>query len=148
MLFVAVYRQAGTGIDERPLLQVAGLVLLVVVYALLLWFLRSVSGAETADLIEGLLNLVYPLLNFLILVPSLMLLRMTVVLRGGAVWKAWMSLVLGILLTVAGDILAVYVFAAEASSLSPLYDLMYAWGYVLVARATAMHYAILSGPRP
>jgi hypothetical protein len=106
---------------------VPALVLLVVV-------LRPVLAAEGAG-IEKALNVAYPSLDVLALIPALVLARFGARLAGGALFFVWSLLSVGIVFMVAGDLLYAWFTALSFSALDPLLDVAYVLAYGLVARA-------------
>lgn len=103
------------------------LVLLIVV-------LRPVVAAEGAG-IEKALNIAYPTLDVLALIPALVLARFGARLAGGALFFVWSLLSVGIVFMVAGDLLYAWFTALSFSALDPLLDVAYVLAYGLVARA-------------
>jgi hypothetical protein len=88
-----------------------------------------------APALEKLLLLAYPALDLLMLVPALLLLRLTASLWGGRVWTVWALLAGGILCNAAGDILFSYFSGLGRTHLETLIDIAFLLGYGLFAAA-------------
>jgi hypothetical protein len=143
--FVSVYERVGFRVAEARQLRTV----LAFVAALLVVFFLVVARpviASKAPIAERALNVLYPVLDCLLLVPAILLLRMAIDMRGGRLVEVWMALLLGLLFLAAGDILFAFFTTLGKSALDPLLDLMFAWSYVLIARAAATQYGILSAP--
>lgn len=141
--FVLVYRRAGLPIAGGR--EVSALLGASVILVML--FVHTVAHpilASDAPAAERWLNVAYPLLDCLLLVPALLLLRMAWEMRGGSLWRVWMTLVIGVLCMVVGDILFAFFTTFGQTSLDPLLDLMFAWSYVLIALALSEQLGILS----
>lgn len=140
--FMRAYSQTlGVALGELAGFGIVALALLVLVAAVVL---RPIAGQEAPPL-ERLLNLAYPLLDCLLLVPGLMLLRLTMKLRGGSLWTVWMLLLLGFFCVAAGDILFAYFTTLGLEILDPLLDLVFAAAYVFFAWGTRRQVEILEG---
>jgi hypothetical protein len=116
------------------------IIVLIAVAAIAWPILQPVAQAPAAPLTKAL-NLVYPSLDLLLMVPIAVLLRITSRFRGGAVWPIWLSLLVGFVFTAAGDILFAYVSALGHKELDPVIDAMYiiaygnlAWGALFQER--------------
>lgn len=114
--------------------------------ALLVVVLRPVVGAST-DPLEQLLNVAYPTLDVVALVPALILARLGARLAGGALFFVWALWSAGILFLIAGDLLYAWFSTLEFSALDPLIDVAYLAGYVLIARAVFQQHRISVSPR-
>lgn len=142
VVFLRAYSQTlGVALGE---LAWVGLVALAVLLLVAIVVLRPVA-TEEAPLLARFLNLAYPLLDCLLLVPGLMLLRLTMKLRGGSLWIVWMLLLLGFFFVAAGDILFAYFTTLGLEILDPLLHLLFAAAYVLFAWGTRRQLAILEG---
>ena len=116
-------------------------VVMVVVAGAIAWpILQPVAHMPAAPM-EKALNLVYPSLDLLLMVPIAVLLRITSRFRGGAVWPIWLSLLVGFVFTAAGDILFAYLSALGHNELDPLIHAMFiiaygnlAWGALFQER--------------
>ena len=65
--------------------------------------------------------------------PTLVLLRMMLRLRGGQLWLVWARLLGGVFFMALGDILFAYFTTLEFSAVDPLLDLTFAYAYILLA---------------
>jgi hypothetical protein len=104
--------------------------------------LAPVASSAT-PLLTRIVNVGYPVLDFILLVPTLVLLRMTLAFRGGRVWTVWGTLLVGIVLFTAGDVIFA-IPAPEATFASPLSDLCFLLGYGAAAAGAALEYRLLS----
>jgi hypothetical protein len=96
------------------------------------WLLRPVL-ASPAPLVEQALNVTYPVLDCLLLVPTLVLARVTSRLRGGQLHRVWTVLLAGFLCTAAGDVAFAYFSTLGVQRLDPLVDFLYGASYALWA---------------
>lgn len=139
--FLTSYREAGYPMGERrSLLLFSG----VVVAALLGlgWFLLKPVLAVPAPMLEQTFNLAYPVLDILVLVPSLILLRVTLQLKGGRVWRFWALLLGGFFCMAGGDVFYAYFATAGQEHLAPLVDVMFVAAYALIALAVLDQYEV------
>ncbi len=84
--------------------------------------------------LEVTLNLAYPVLDFVALVPAAILLRIAFRLLGGSVFWVWSLLIGGFVAMWVGDILYGYFSMLEQTSLESVIDFAYVLGYTLAAR--------------
>src|SRR5262249_12953806 len=80
--------------------------------------LRPVVVAP-APWLEKFLNVFYPVMDFLLLIPTALLIRMTLLFRGGQVWKVWLAVLGGFVFLALGDILFSYLQALGPPKLGP-----------------------------
>lgn len=142
--FLAIYKSVGFEVAEGF---EVGMVLFFALSSLAVFFLvvaRPVL-ASSAPFAERALNIAYPVLDCVLLVPAVLLLKMALSMRGGSLWKVWMALLLGFVFLAAGDILFAVFTTLGKSALDPLLDLAFAWAYILIARAVVMQHAIVVG---
>jgi hypothetical protein len=142
--FVKVYRSVGFEVAETF---EVGLVLLFALSLLAVFFLvvaRPVLESE-APFAERALNIAYPVLDCILLIPAVLLSKMALSMRGGSLWKVWMALLLGFLFLAMGDILFAFFTTLGESALDPLLDLAFAWAYILIARAVVRQHGIVVG---
>jgi hypothetical protein len=90
-----------------------------------------IEGPSTG--IAKLLNVAYPLLDFVLIVPTALLIRMTLAMRGGAAWKIWAALLGGFTFLCVGDLLFAYLPTLGRDSVDPLIHAMYILSYALTA---------------
>ena len=98
--------------------------------------------------LEKLLNIAYPALDFLMLIPALVLLRVSLRFWGGQVWPVWSFLVCGILFTAAGDVLFAYFSGLGQTQLEALLDVLYISGYGCFAAGVLYQRRLLRVPGP
>lgn len=82
--------------------------------------------------LETLLNLLYPVLDFLLLVPAVLLIRISLRFRGGAVWRVWATLLAGFVFLCAADTLFAYFSQLDRAGLVDLVDATYLFAYGLL----------------
>jgi hypothetical protein len=128
LVFLNAYREAGlplASVAERALV-VAGVAVLAVV------ILRPV--AETpGPLLDWILQIAYPALDLVLLVPLVLLLRMALRLRGGRAGEVWLLLLTGIVFMCAGDIFFAYFQSLGEQHLDPFVHATYILAYALIA---------------
>lgn len=132
--FLRAYAAAGFPFEiVRDVLRAgsAGLVLAAVCGWLLLAPLLPIRSWDLATV----LGLAYPAADLALLVPAVLLLRVTMRFRGGSVARPWLLLVAGFFLFLASDILFAHLIALDLQSLEPVVDLLYLLSYVALAAA-------------
>jgi len=140
--FIRAYGRAGLPIGSRlsvaTVIAVLGLILsgLAVGVLLPIW-----SGAEWTT--GTLLDTAYVFLDFVLLIPGLLLVRTVFMLRGGLLWRVWVSLVVGFVCLAAGDIFAAYFSLTGNELLDPILDLLFAYGYIFIALGTRQQALLL-----
>jgi hypothetical protein len=90
------------------------------------------------------LNVAYPVLDLVLLVPTVLLMRMTLAMRGGAAWKMWVALLGGFLFLCVGDILFAYLPAIGREGVDPLIHAMYILSYALTAYGVLRQHELLT----
>jgi hypothetical protein len=140
--FIRGYREAGYPVGTAGSLWAAAAVVAVAGAALGYFILRPVIAAP-APRLEKLLNVAYPVLDLVLLIPTALLTRITVALRGGAAWKIWASLLGGFVFVCLGDILFAYVSGLGQQGLDPLIHAMYILSYALLARGVVYQHELL-----
>jgi hypothetical protein len=141
--FVRAYRESGLPVGsarEHSFLAVGAGVVFAGVAAITL----RPALLASAPALEKFLNAAYPAFDFLILIPLLILLRITLPFRGGQVWTIWAALLGGFASMCAGDILYAYFSSLGKTWLESLVDALYVLAYVLVARATWKQFEAIS----
>jgi hypothetical protein len=141
--FIRAYGTAGypVGSPREHMAIGASLMALFLVAAYLL--LRPVLS-QPGPLLERVLTAAYPALDFLLLVPILILVRITAPFRGGMVFRAWSLVLSGIVALCAGDILYAYFQVLGWPGLGPLVDATYALADLGLALGTSEQRALLS----
>ena len=99
------------------------------------------SGAPA---VEKALNAAYTLFDLALLIPTVLLLRITLRFPGGAVWRVWMAILGGFLAVCVGDVLFAYSTAMGMTRLDPLVDLAYVLGYGGLALGMAYQRELLA----
>ncbi len=105
--------------------------------------LRPVLAADVA-LLEKLLNVVYPVLDFVLLVPTVILIRLTLRFRGGPVGRIWLLLLFGFVFLCFGDVLFSYLSSLGQTALDPLVDGMYILSYGFLAGGALLQLRLLT----
>lgn len=132
IVFAVAYHRSGYPVGGRRetwlLCLGAAAVCLVLAVPLLSPILRAEAGPA-----EKALNLAYPLLDFILLIPTALLLRTAWRLRGGIVWRVWGSLAAGFVFICAGDIVFGYMTTFDLGRIRLLVGGLFLVGYGLVA---------------
>jgi len=123
--FIVAYARSGFPMGGTVLTFV---ILSVAVMAAAWPLLRPIVNGSDA-LLAKTLNIVYPALDLVLLVPVVVLLRITSRFRGGAVWHIWLALLAGFVFTALGDILFAYFSTLGFSRLDPAVHAMYLVAY-------------------
>jgi hypothetical protein len=139
--FVRAYVTSGMPVGTPRELGALAAIAAVVFTALGLPLLAPIAASE-APLSERLLNVAYPVLDLLTLVPTLLLARIAVRLRGGRIGFVWGLIVAGLAAMCAGDVLFAYFSSAGKKGLEPLVDAMFAIGYLASGWGTAAQYRL------
>ncbi|MBW2460709.1 MAG: hypothetical protein JRH11_03620 [Deltaproteobacteria bacterium] len=100
------------------------------------------SGGEALELA---LNVAYPALDLFAMVPTIVLLRITLKLRGGSLFWVWTLICAGLVFMVIGDLLFGYFELLGLGFLEPLLDLCYIASYAFIARGVYQQYLIVRG---
>jgi hypothetical protein len=130
--FIRAYGEAGYPVGTPREHATMGLVLSAVFLFAGYLLLRPVL-VQPGPLLERVITAAYPALDFLLLVPILILLRITAPFRGGAVFRAWSLVLFGIVALCAGDILYAYFQVLGREGLGPLVDATYVLAYLGLA---------------
>jgi hypothetical protein len=141
--FISAYRRAGLPIGN-PAHHVAVLVALLVVLTLGGYPIMEPILATPAPALELFLNVAYPSLDLLLLLPSVALLRMALAFRGGRVWRVWVALLVGFVLLSVGDILFAYQAILGRYELEPLNHATVILSYALLARGITYQHELLT----
>ena len=144
LMFVRAYAASGLPVGptrERWLLALGAAVLCA---AIVIPILRPIVQTPAPSL-EKLLNLTYPILDVLLLIPMLLLLRMSFRFWGGRLWAVWGALAAGVLCTAAGDILFAYQSTLGLEHLEDLFDAMYILSFGCLAGGVLAQRDLLQG---
>jgi hypothetical protein len=141
--FIAVYRASGfpVGSARQHLAIAVGAAALFVAIGVPL--LTPIARAPVPPA-ERAINLAYPILDFVALVPTLVMIRITRAFRGGKVWTVWAALLAGFVCMAVGDIAFAYLASAKMNDLAPLVDLMLLFGYFFAACGTMLQHEVLT----
>ena len=123
--FIAAYARSGFPMEGTA----AALLLLVAAAAAVSWPLLAPIARSADAPLAKMLNIVYPALDLVLLVPVVVLLRITSRFRGGAVWHIWCALLAGFVFTAVGDILFAYFSTLHFTRLDPAVHAMYIVAY-------------------
>ena len=132
LVFLRAYRESGFPIGppaERVAI-VAGVGLCATLAAV--WVLRPVA-AGGGEPLERILNVAYPVLDLVLLLPLALLLRIALRLRGSHVGAVWTELLAGFVFLCCGDIFFAYFTALGRQHLDPWVHATYLLSYGLVA---------------
>jgi hypothetical protein len=100
--------------------------------------LRPILAAPGTRL-EHALNVAYPALDLVLLVPLAILVRIAWPFRGGAIFRAWALLLAGAVGMCAGDLFFAWFSMLGASHLDPLVHGSYLVAYACLAWGTRLH---------
>ncbi len=90
------------------------------------------------------LNVGYPLLDFILVCPTLVLLRITLPFRGGRVWAIWAALLAGIAFFTSGDVLSADVTPLAAEGVPTLVHLLFILGYGYCGYGAFLQYELVA----
>lgn len=142
--FIGAYREAGFPVGSTR--EHAGIGLaLAAAFAVLGFLLLRPVLAQPGSLLERVVTAAYPVFDFVLLIPVLILLRITAPFRGGAVFSAWSLLLFGILALCAGDILYAYFQVLGRAELGPIVDATYVLAYLGLALGMGAQRRLLAG---
>jgi hypothetical protein len=133
--FISAYRESGFPVGSRREHGILALATASAFAVIGFVVLKPVMAASSPPL-EKALNFAYPTFDFLILIPLVILLRITVRFRGGRIWTVWAALLSGFVAMGAGDILYAYFATLGQGWLESLIDVLFILAYILVAEAT------------
>lgn len=132
LVFLRAYRDSGfpMGPPAERLAILAGVALLAATAGFAV--LRPVA-AEGGEMLELTLNVAYPVLDLVLLLPLALLLRIALRLRGSQVGSIWAELLAGFLVLCASDVLFAYFTALGARHLDPYVHGAFTISYLLIA---------------
>jgi hypothetical protein len=141
--FIQVYRASGFPVGTaREHLGIAGGA--AVAFALAGVPILAPIARAPVPLAERSINVAYPVLDFVALAATLVLLRIALAFRGGKVWTTWAAILAGFALMAAGDIAFAYLSSIKVTSLGPLVDLTLLLGYFAAACGTMLEHEMLA----
>lgn len=112
--------------------------------ALLAWPLLRPIVQTPAPALVTILNIAYPTLDLILLVPAVVLLWITSRFRGGAIWRVWLALLIGFVFTAIGDIAFAWFSTLGLSRLDPLIHAIYICAYGSLAVGASIQYQVLA----
>lgn len=130
--FVRAYAASGFPVGESQERWILGLGTGVAALAVVYPILRPVL-LTPGPALDKLLNLAYPLLDIALLIPTVLLLRISLRFRGGRVSRIWLMLLSGFLFGCAGDVLFAYFSSLEQTYLEDVMDAMYLLSFGFMA---------------
>jgi hypothetical protein len=141
--FISVYRGSGLPVGSaRQHLRIAAgaaLVLAVLSYVLLAPIVRSALRWP-----EIFVNLAYPVMDVVALVPTIVMIRIVIAFRPGSVWAVWAALLLGFVFLAMADAGTAYLWPSEAAATDPRLHLTYLLGYFSIACGARLQYELLA----
>ncbi len=140
--FVHAVRQSGWPLgapneDRRRMLLVAGFALIAVLPAL------QPIALAAGPLLERAINVVYPLLDIVLLAPAVIVLRVAYGLRGGRAQRVWLALMVGVVCLVLADVLFAYWTSLKIAALDPVVHLLFLLAYGAFAWAPLAQLALV-----
>jgi hypothetical protein len=132
---IRAYRESGYPVGSPRELAGIAVALAVVFTVAGVLLLRPILEGR-GPFLERLLTAAYPVLDFVLLVPILLLLRISSRFRGGSIFRAWAALLGGLIALCAGDIFYAYFVVLGATRLEPLVDAAFVVSYLLLALGT------------
>ncbi|MGZ3450355.1 MAG: hypothetical protein ACXVEF_12210 [Polyangiales bacterium] len=143
VMFVRAYRASGFAVGRLREVFAIGLASCVVFVAIGAPMLLPVARSNT-PLAERIVNIGYPLLDLVVLVPTLVLLRIAARFQGGRVFGVWAAILAGIVFFTGGDILFADVSPAAQVRFGPLVDLLFALGFIFNGYGATLQHALLT----
>jgi hypothetical protein len=141
--FIRAYEEAGFPTGARGERRAIGAATALVGGLLAVPLLRPILAADVPAL-EKVLNVLYPVLDLVLLVPTVVLLRLTLRFGRGPVGRIWMMLLFGFLFLCAGDVLFSYLQTLGKTALDPLVDAMYILSYGSLAGGALRQLQVLA----
>ena len=142
--FVRAYVASGFPLGHSGQLWAVGVGAAVLGTVLVVPLLRPVIAAAVPP-VEKALNVAYPLLDLLMLVPALLLLWIGSRFRGGRVALVWAAMVGGILFTAIADVVFGYFSNLGRTDLKAALDVLYLLAYGCLAAAPLYQRDLQSG---
>jgi hypothetical protein len=140
--FVRMYRATGlpigTGKEHALVGGAAAIALGVIAFVLLLPIARS-----DRPLAERAINVAYPVLDLIAMVPALVILRITLRFLGGRAGWTWGAIVMGFVLAAAGDLLFAYFTSHAKADLEPLVDWVFILSYTSLSSGAVLQHRMM-----
>ena len=144
--FVRVYVTSGLALGSKRQPVVIALVCAGVLAAIA-FFLLGPAARAAKPLPEKVVAIGYPILDFVVLVPTAILLRLTSRFHGGHVWRAWASILAAFVVLAAADVAFAYFDLETMRWLDLLMRGTFAAGYAIAAHGAALQYELIK-PTP
>ena len=141
--FIRTYRAVGLAVGTASEHAVLGFGAAAVLGVVDFMLVKPIL-ASSAPALERYLNAAYPTLDFALLVPILVLMRITWKFQGGRVAFVWTMLLTGGVCLCAGDIAFAYFSTMGKQGLDPLADVLFVLSYLFIARGTMAQYELLT----
>ena len=141
--FIRAYEEAGFPTGRPGERRAIGVATAIVCAAVAVPVLGPVLAADGA-LLDKSLNTLYPILDFVLLVPTVILIRLSLRFRGGPVGRIWLLLFFGFVFLCLGDVLFAYLSSLGQAALDPLVDGMYILSYGLLAGGALLQLRLLT----
>lgn len=141
--FIKAYEEAGFPTGRPGERRITGALTALVCVTVAVPLLGPVLAAPVPP-VEKLLNLLYPILDFVLLVPTVILIRLSLRFRGGPVGRIWLLLLVGFVFLSFGDVLFAYLAALGQTALDPLVDGMYILSYGFLSGGALLQLRLLS----
>ncbi len=142
--FVRVYASSGLPLGDPGRLRLtaagAGLALAALGF---LTLAPAARGPHAWD--EAIIDLGYPIMDLVVLVPTVMLVRITSRFQGGRVWTVWASILASFLVLAVADTLFAYFDLHKLAFLEPLDNAAFIIGYSLSAFGAAVQHELVRG---
>jgi hypothetical protein len=140
--FISLYRSSGLPVGSaRQHIAIAAVSLTIVLLASYV-LLVPIAHADT-PLARRAIDIGYPVMDLVAVVPTIVMLRIALAFRPGAVWTVWGALLVGFLFTAVADIAAAYVSPADTAYYTASHFL-YLLGYFVVAYGTKLQQELLT----
>ena len=140
--FVRVYVTSGLALGGRREPVLIALACAAVLAALAFLLLGPAARADK-PLQEKVVAIGYPVLDFVVLVPTAVLLRLTSRFQGGHVWRAWASILAAFVVLAAADVAFAYFDLQTMRWLDLLMRGTFAAGYAIAAHGAALQYELI-----
>ncbi|MCP4661525.1 MAG: hypothetical protein GY856_39490 [bacterium] len=142
--FIHAYQKSGFPLDPKVDLALTGGGSAVVLTVLGIVVLEPVVRPQEELGLGELLEIVYPISDLFLLVPALILFKITWKFRGGQVGKMWLALLVGFFAMAGGDITFAYFTDSATPLLDAVVDLMFLASYISIARGVLFQHELLS----
>lgn len=142
LAFLHVYRAAGFGVGTPAQQWALGAAVGVAALTVAIPLLRPALAASATA--AAALNLAYPVLDLALVVPLVLLMRMAVAMRGGAVAGVWAAVLAGFTFMCVGDVLFAHFDALGKVGLDPYVHATYIVSYGLVAEGARRQNALVT----